>query len=94
MSYHIAPRAQADLQSILTHIRQDSISGAERWLNEMEKRFGLLGEVPGMGYEKPDFGEGARIFPVGNYLILYRKDKNGVSIMRVVHAARDPENWL
>jgi toxin ParE1/3/4 len=37
---------------------------------------------------RSDIAQGVRHFPVGNYLILYRVDDEGVEIVRYVHGRR------
>jgi toxin ParE1/3/4 len=33
-----------------------------------------------------------RSFPVGSYLLLYRRDSAGIELVRVIHGARDLPN--
>jgi toxin ParE1/3/4 len=42
-----------------------------------------------IGQARDDLARDLRIFPVGNYLILYRQIKSGIEVWQVVHAARD-----
>jgi toxin ParE1/3/4 len=61
---------------------------ARRWLDDIALRGRNLGETPGFGVARPDVRPDLRMFPVGNYLILYRPIEAGVEIVRVLHDAR------
>jgi toxin ParE1/3/4 len=42
-----------------------------------------------MGRERPELGKDVRVFPHGQYFLIYRSTAHGVGIARVVHGARD-----
>jgi hypothetical protein len=44
-----------------------------------------LGETPGLGVARPDVRTDLRMFPVGNYLILYRPIEAGVEVSPVAY---------
>jgi toxin ParE1/3/4 len=88
MSYSLTPQAQADIEDIAVHIAMDDLSAAHHWLNDMERRFQLLGDMPGLGVARPDIRADLRILSAGNYLILYRQKQRNVEVVRVLHGAR------
>lgn len=47
-----------------------------------------------MGVARFDVREGLRMFPAGNYLILYAEVEAGVEIVRVLHSARQWQKLL
>lgn len=47
-----------------------------------------------MGVARFDIRRGLRMFPVGNYLILYREIDDGAEILRVIHGARQWQDLL
>jgi plasmid stabilization system protein ParE len=51
----------------------------------------MLGEMPEAGTGHDEIAVGIRMFPKGNYLILYEAERNGIAVIRVTHAARDRE---
>lgn len=55
----------------------------------MRQRFRLLAENPHIGTRRPELGAAVRALAVGNYLIVYRPESDGVTIVHVVHGARD-----
>jgi toxin ParE1/3/4 len=50
-----------------------------------------LYDFPDRGAKRSEFGDGVRILIEGNYVIIYRKVRNHVEILRVVHGAMDLE---
>lgn len=94
MAFRVLPRAMDDIEAITETIRADSPRAAQRWFDDLHRRFGRLGDMPGMGVSRPDIAERVRLFPLGSYVVLYREDAHGVEIVRVIHGKRDPETWL
>lgn len=83
-----------DIEMITAGIQLDSPSAAGRWLDGLYRRFVTLGEMPGMGTARPELGKGVRLFPVGQYVVLYEEGAvEGVDIVRVIHGKRDPDTW-
>jgi toxin ParE1/3/4 len=82
-------RADADLDEIWLHIAIDSVAAADRMIDRIEAAENRLGEFPQIGQARPEIRAGLRHWPVGNYLILYRLDDEALTIVRVVHGARD-----
>jgi len=89
------PRARIDLAEIFCYIASDKLSAAERFLQAAEDAFSKLADMPGMG---PEWGshvaalKGVRFWPIkgfSNYLIFYRRAKEGIEVLRVIHGARD-----
>ncbi len=50
--------------------------------------------MPGMGVARPEVRPNLRIFPVGNYLILYQRIGQNAEIIRVIHGARQWQDLL
>jgi plasmid stabilization system protein ParE len=48
-----------------------------------------VGEFPGIGSPRDDFGPGTRVSAVRPYLIFYTVADDVVVVLRVLHAARD-----
>jgi toxin ParE1/3/4 len=83
------PRADQDLEELWFFIAQDDPIAADRWLDTLEEKIGLLADHPLMGPARPDIARELRYHPVGNHLLLYRVIQGGIEIVRVVHGARD-----
>lgn len=83
------PRADQDLEELWFFIAQDDPAAADRWLDTLEEKIGLLADNPLMGPARPDIARELRYHPVGNHLLLYRVIQGGIEIVRVLHGARD-----
>ena len=84
-----ASAAKRDLFDIWDYIEPNSQKGATRIIREFYAAFSMLAEQPKSGRERPELGEGLRSFPVESYLIFYRSNASTLSIVRVLHSARD-----
>ena len=74
----ITAHARADLQEIHSHIAKDN-PGARQ-----------LAETPGMGRSRgEDLRPGLFSFPVGQYVLFYREQPDGIVLVRVIHGSRD-----
>lgn len=83
-------QARRDLDEIWTYIAQDSIDAAEKVVDRVERAVRQLALMPGMGHERPELrGRRYRVWPVSSYLIIYRYGPKTVTVVRVVHGARD-----
>lgn len=94
MGHRLAPQAQADIDDIAYYIfeQSGSLETADRLVDSIYSRFVLLGTYPRAGRQRDDLWPGMRIFPVGDYVVLYRVDGGDVVIDRVVRGSRDLEN--
>ncbi|MDO8378345.1 type II toxin-antitoxin system RelE/ParE family toxin [Phenylobacterium sp.] len=82
-------RADADLTDIWIHIAADSPSAAERVILRIEAAENRLAEFPEMAQPRDALRPGLRVWPVGDYLILYRVEPDAVVIIRIIHGARN-----
>lgn len=87
--YEVTPGARKDLKSIHRHIAVDNPAAADRQLDAFFARFHRLAQHPLIGQSRDDLWEGIRLFPAGNYVIVYRPRDFGIEIIQVLHGARD-----
>ena len=88
--YRITEEARADLDAIWLYVAErGGIETADRLIDAFIERFPLLASTPGMGFAREDFAPGLRSFPVGDYLIFYRRASGHIDIVRVLHGSRD-----
>ena len=87
----VSPLAQADIDEIWDYIARDSLRNADRFVDRIEQRFGLLAANPRLGVARDDLRPGLRRFGHARYLIYYRLIRDGIEVVRVVHGARDQE---
>jgi toxin ParE1/3/4 len=91
MAYRLAPEAEADLEDIAFHVYVDSgsLEIPDRLIHSIAERFELLAAHPRAGRARDELLAGVRSFPVGEYLLLYRIEREGVVILRIVRGSRD-----
>ena len=89
VGYLLTQKARCDLLEIWSYIARDSEIYADDFIGNFTERFSILGQNPRAGRQCNEILPGIRSFPMGEYLILYRIDKPGVQILRVVHGRRN-----
>jgi len=82
-------RAEFDLVAIWGFIAKDDPAAADRQLDRIDAACKMLAENPNAGPSRDDLARGLRFFPVDNYLIFYTVGDDGITVVRVFHAARD-----
>lgn len=88
----LSPEAKRDLVDIGCYIAKESGNQetADRFLDTLDRTFRLLASHPEMGESRVEFATGKyRSFSVGNYVIYFRPDEQGIRVARVLHGARD-----
>jgi toxin ParE1/3/4 len=82
--------AEADFGDLWLWIAQSSgIEAAERMTDRIQAAEDRLGDYPEIGQARPDLAPGLRHWPDPPFLILYRVEPAAISIIRIVHGARD-----
>jgi toxin ParE1/3/4 len=84
-----SPLAKRDLVDIWIFIAKDNPDAADRFLDQLAQKFGLLTESPEIGRRREELAPNLRSFPVGRYVIFYRAAEAGIEIVRVLSAYRD-----
>lgn len=82
-------RAQTDLLEIWTYIAADSPVAADKVLDDIDAAAELAGRNPAAGRRREELAPMLRSFPVGNHIVFYRPTENGITVIRVLHGARD-----
>ena len=87
--------AAADLDDVWNYIAQRNVSAADQLIDKLYSRFLLLAKFPESGERQSLLADGSyRRIVEGNYVVYYRPDEAGVTIVRVLHAARDETSSL
>ncbi|HZC15718.1 MAG TPA: type II toxin-antitoxin system RelE/ParE family toxin [Caulobacteraceae bacterium] len=87
--------AEADPEAIVDWIAKDSPRRALTFIRELRTRCMALGEHPRAFPLVPRYEtHGIRRRVYGNYLIFYRIEETQVTILHVLHGARDYEPLL
>lgn len=86
----ITAHARKDLQEIHSHIAKDKPEAARRLVERLRAKARQLAETPGMGRSRgEDLRPGLFSFPVGQYILFYREQPDGVVLVRIIHGSRD-----
>ena len=82
-------RSREDLRRIVSYIAVEDAAAAERFGLALIAQAESFANAPHIGMPMPE-RPGARLFPFGPYLIIYRADKTQrtVRILRFWHSAR------
>jgi toxin ParE1/3/4 len=85
----ISPAAEADLAEIWGYIAVDAPKAATAFVMQIEDKFTPLLEFPGIGTNRDELAPGLRALPYKTHVIYYTFTDDDVTIVRVVHGARD-----
>jgi toxin ParE1/3/4 len=92
----VSPEARSDLESIWLYIARESGSTdiATRVTDSIAQRFWLLTRHSHLGRRRDDLRPGLRSLTAGDYVIIYRIEKDTVVILHIFHGSRDISGLL
>ncbi|MBF0417863.1 MAG: type II toxin-antitoxin system RelE/ParE family toxin [Magnetococcales bacterium] len=96
MALQVSLIAQRDLAGIRRFIAQDQPQNADAWIVRLLATCKRLALFPDLGQPVAFIARPVFCFPVGRYLVIYRKweDGRGVVILRVLHSAQNIQRIL
>ncbi len=89
MQLIISPDARKDLSDIWDYIAVSSVDAVDALYDEFLRQFELFVAMPDMGKRQDELSVNLRSFPWGRYLTFYRVEGDELTIVRVLHGARD-----
>lgn len=90
MRFRVSKVAERELDAIFVYwARRVGVEVAERLIDAIEERFVALGDYPLAGRKCNEIEPGIFSFPAGKYLIYYRRKREAIHILHVVHGARE-----
>jgi toxin ParE1/3/4 len=94
--FRLAPQANVDLDQIWHYVvRKSSQEMANRLIDSLSDRIGVLCSTPLAGRSREEMAPGLRSFPCGEYVIYYRKVRGRIVVVRIIHGARDQKSaWI
>lgn len=93
--YRLTPTAQANVDAICACIADDSVDAALRVWGSLEQAFEQLAERPEVGHRREDLtNRPVKFWSVFSYLIVYDPTSVPLTIIAVLHGARDVEHIL
>jgi toxin ParE1/3/4 len=83
------PRAEQDLEAIGDYIAADNPKRAISFVRELHQQCQRIAQNPS-GYRlRPELAEGLRSCAYGHYVIFFEADPENITIVRILHGARD-----
>lgn len=93
LTYDLSEHAIADLEQIIGYIAQDSPANAKRVAEKLTELFGKIAEHPGVGHSREELRRpDLLVTTVYSYLVIYDPNTKPLSILRIIHGARDLAN--
>ena len=98
-SYVLLPQAQIDFENIFRYLSVElaSPSAAERFVDEFEKKIGLVCDQPEM-YPLSRMDEvaarGYRAVPVMRYIVLYAYRDDSIVVAHIFHSLQDYARYV
>lgn len=94
-SYRLTPEARANVDDIGAFIAEDNVDAAVRVLEVLERAFELLAATPEIGHTREDLTtRPVKFWAVYSYLVVYDPVSTPLTIIAVLHGARDVERLL
>ena len=93
--YQLTPSAQSDVDRIIDFVAEDNVEAALRVHEALEQAFRHLAEMPAMGHTREDLtGQPVKFWSVYSYLVVYDPVSSPLTVIAVLHGARDVANLL
>jgi plasmid stabilization system protein ParE len=93
--YRLTAEAQSSVDEIGAFIAEDSVDTAVRVLEALEHAFEQLAATPEIGHKREDLtARPVKFWSVYSYLIVYDPASSPLTIITVLHGARDVERLL
>ena len=83
------PLAELDILEIWDYIAEDSVTGADLWIDKLDEKLRLWATQPMMGRSREELASGLRSFAFGRYVVFFLPISDGLDVVRVLHASRD-----
>ncbi|MGA9069218.1 MAG: type II toxin-antitoxin system RelE/ParE family toxin [Terracidiphilus sp.] len=90
MQFQLTKTAERELDQIFVYYAQRAgVDVADKIIDSIEERFALLGDFPAIGLNSDHLVPGVLRFPTGDYIVYYRKRRNVIQILHILHGARN-----
>jgi plasmid stabilization system protein ParE len=86
-----SPAAHRDIVAIWEYVAERNLSAAERLVERIDADLRRLARLPGIGHTRPDIQDTRYRFWVvaRSFVLAYRCDDATLTVVRVLHGARD-----
>jgi toxin ParE1/3/4 len=89
MQVTISPLAELDLEAIADYIAADNPVRAVGFVRELRAQCQRIAVNPPGFRQRPELGDDIRSCTHGNYVIFFAEEPGCVTIIRILHGARD-----
>jgi plasmid stabilization system protein ParE len=94
-NYGLTPEAQSNVDEIADFIAEESVDAAIRVLEALEDAFQQLAEMPEMEHTREDLTDRpVKFWSVFSYLVVYDPASRPMTVLAVLHGARDVAKLL
>lgn len=83
------PQAEIDVLDIWSYIAEDSMTEADRWVDQLEECLATWATQPLMGRPRDELTTQLRSLVFGHYVLFALPLPDGIDVVRVLHGARD-----
>lgn len=88
--YKFTERAEGDLAAIIDCTLETwGAAQAVKYIDGLEDLAATLAQSPDLGKAREDLHKGLIVFPYERHLLFYRKERHGITIMRILHDSMD-----
>jgi toxin ParE1/3/4 len=81
--------ALRDLERIVLRIAADDPGAARRFRDRILDRIDVLRALPESAQPRTEFGANIRTIPIGRYIVFVRVAVPNITVLRIMHSARD-----
>ncbi len=93
--YKFAPEARDDIKNIIDYtLKKWGKAQANKYIDELEALAGNLAKTPNLGKGRDALHKGLLSYLYQSHVLYYLKRKNGIIIIRILHARMHPEKHL
>ncbi len=93
--YRFSAKAEIDLENILDYTQVNwGRNQTAHYLDGLEELAQNLANNPELGIDRDSVAKELRSFPYKSHVIFYVKEKDGITIIRLLHKAMLPEKYL
>lgn len=90
MRVRLTAAARRELKEIFVYwAERANVEVADKLIEMITERFSLPARFPEAGRRCEEIAPGVRSLPAGDYIVYYRKVRSTISILHILHGARD-----
>lgn len=88
--YKFTEKAESDLAAIIDYTLETwGVTQAVTYIDGLEHLAATLAQTPELGMSREDLHKGMSVFPYARHLLFYRKERHGITIVRILHDSMD-----